>query len=273
MSGRPARPAAALAAISGPKLSVNRPALISACPRATPMSCASRSPGLSPPRIWSAWASSWSTSAGSPATASAQARPARASARCGEIGRRVSIKHIQRILIGTARLSGMADAAAQPPAPSEPGADQGVGIVRRYLLKRSVESAVRELEPAAESLYLGQLDQQVGVMRLDLGRLDQEGGGFRHRRHRARVVRGQDQVANGLLVLAGQDEVAGDLGRARTTARPSSRQPAGVWRSASVAQQLGDLTVQTCPDGVGDLQVDRFAQQAHGGTPPPRRRL
>ena len=52
-----------------------------------------------------------------------------------------------------------------------------------------------------------------------------------------------------------------DLGGARTTARPSSRQCTGVRRSASVAQQLGDLTVQTCPDGIGDLQVDRFAQQ------------
>ena len=131
----------------------------------------------------------------------------------------------------------------------------------RYLLKRPVEGIVGGLEQAAECLDLGELDQQVGVMWLDLPGLGQEVGCLGHRGHGACVLCGQDQVADGLFILAGQDEVPRDLRCAQTTAGASCVLSTGVWRPASLTQQLGELVVQACPDRVGDLLVDRIAQQ------------
>ncbi len=73
-------------------------------------------------------------------------------------------------------------------------------------------------------------------------------------------------MADGLLVLAGQPEVPGDLGGARTAAGAACVLRTGIWRLASLAQQLGELAVQACPDRVGDLLVNRVAQQ---GVPEP----
>ena len=53
----------------------------------------------------------------------------------------------------------MAETAAEPPAASQPGADQGSGVLWRYLLKCAVEGIVGGLEQAAERLDLRELDQ------------------------------------------------------------------------------------------------------------------
>src|ERR1700735_931455 len=155
----------------------------------------------------------------------------------------------------------MTDTAAQPPAASQPCADQGSGILGRYLLERPAEGTVGGLEQAAECLDLGELDEQVRVIRLDLHCLGQEAGCLGHRGPGASVLRGQYQVTDGLLLLPGQDEVPRDLCCARTAARTSAMLRAGAWLLASRAQQQGELVVQAGPDRGRDVLVGRVAQQ------------
>ena len=110
-------------------------------------------------------------------------------------------------------------------------APESAALLRQGL----AEGLVGGVGPAAERLDLGQLDQQLGIPRLDLQGLGQEPGRLGHRGDPARVPRGQRQVAHRLLVLPGQPQVAGDLGRAQAPAAgPLPGRPAGrAGRSAA----------------------------------------
>jgi hypothetical protein len=76
-------------------------------------------------------------------------------------------------------------------------------------------------------------------------------------------------MADGLFILAGQDEVPCDLRCPRTAAGAPCVVNAGIWLLASLTQQVGELVMQACPDRVGDLLVDRIAQQGVPESCPP----
>src|ERR1017187_6680556 len=76
-------------------------------------------------------------------------------------------------------------------------------------------------------------------------------------------------MADGLFILAGQPQVPCDLRRPRAAAGASCVLSAGAWPRASLTQQLGELVMQACPDRVGDLLVDRIAQQGVPESCPP----
>ena len=212
MSGRPARPAAALAAISGPKLSVNWAALISACPRATPMSCVSRSPGR--------------TAAEEPVDLSQQfldrlrlachrlgPRHARQGFGAGgRIGRRIPVQHVQGAAIGTARLTWVARVPAQPPAAPEPCADQSPGVLPGDHSRARSKAWSESLSRPRNALTSASSTRSSGSTGSISHGLGQEAVCLRHRGDAAGVLGGGDEIGDGLLVLPGALEVAGDLG-------------------------------------------------------------
>jgi hypothetical protein len=184
----------------------------------------------------------------------------------GQIRGGIAIEHIQRAEIGAAGFPGMADATAHPPAAAQPRADERVGVLRRRLLQSLAERTIRAPLHAAESFHLGQFDEQFRVVRCDLRRFGQEARRVAHRGHGAGVLGGLQQLADCLLVLAGQPEVAGDLGRPYAAPNAPGAPLTGIRLLALPAQYLGQFAVQARPDGIGDLVVDHVAQQ---GMPEP----
>src|SRR5450631_579449 len=76
-------------------------------------------------------------------------------------------------------------------------------------------------------------------------------------------------MADCLFILASQPQVPCDLRCPRAAAGASCVLSAGAWLLAPLTQQLGELVMQACPDRVGDLLVDRIAQQGVPESGPP----
>lgn len=177
----------------------------------------------------------------------------------GQIGRRIPVQHVQGAAIGTARLTWVAHTSAQPPAAPEPCADQSPGVLRGDQLESPVEGLVGVAEQAAERPDFGQLDQDLGIVGLDPHGLGKEAVRLRHRGDAAGVLRGGDEIGDGLLVLPGALEVAGDLGG------PLAAMP-GPGLLGALAEQLRKSAMQLNERRLGYFLVHGFGQQ---GVPEP----